>query len=94
MVDFKTRDEFLSAIMSMLVQRPDARLMLIIDSNIGLEIMQTEKSFIWSFGAVAATEKLLDDNYRTMIDANTTRRMEEIADAQMMAGAESSKGSN
>ena len=61
----KTRaTDFISAAMKFLADRPQSNVMLIVESPGGLEVLDTVSSYIWKFGLLAATEKLLDERYR------------------------------
>lgn len=67
------REEFIKAMIHMLTTRPDAHAMLIVDNGgQGLETLQTCQSFIWLFGLLHSTEKMLDERYRTILNQESS----------------------
>lgn len=95
MVQFKTRDELLTAVVDMLARRPEANIMLLVESPVGLEFLQTQQSFIWSFGVLAAAEKMFDERYRASMEPDNNKKLEDAAEADVEASiASSTKGPN
>lgn len=93
-VEAKSKEEFLNAAVAMIAARPEAHILLIIDSDRGLEMLQTKESLIWSFGVLAASEKLLDERYRAAMDAEGSRRMEAHADREIDVAINGKERSN
>lgn len=86
MVEIKSKDDFLSAVVHILANRPDANIMLLIDGNGPLEAIQTQQSFIWTFGVLAAAEKMFDERYRALMDAEANRQIEAKTNAELADG--------
>ncbi len=84
-VDMKTHEEFISGVMHMLAAKPDAKVMLLVDTGSGLEVMQTETSYVWSFGVLAAAEKRIDEQFRASMESNLSQKMEEEANRRLCA---------
>lgn len=84
-MQINTREEFISAAIQLLSRRPTANIMLIIDANEGLEVLDTQPSFIWKFGLLAAVEKMMDERYRAAMGAEEAQRKEKQANAEMEA---------
>ena len=91
MVDIKARDEFISAAMQMLAMKPDANVMIIVDSGYGLETLQSTTSPIIVFGMLRAAEKLHDESYRARIDAAANAHAEAMAETAMTQAIEAGK---
>jgi hypothetical protein len=69
MVQFESREQFLAAVMQLLAERPESRVMVLVDSDVGVERLQTEPSYIWSFGVLTTAVRSLDMEYQTLRDA-------------------------
>ena len=65
-VQIKTRDEVIPEAMRLIAQSPEAHVMIIVDTDAGPEVLQTHPSRIWSFGVLAAVEKMLDAEYKAL----------------------------
>lgn len=63
-MQFTAKDDVISEATRLIAQHPEAHVMIIVDSDAGLEVLQTHSSRIWSFGLLAEAEKMLDAEYR------------------------------
>jgi hypothetical protein len=79
-VQFKTRNELIPAIMQLFADNPEAHVMVIVDPDAGPEVIQTHPSRIWSFGLLAAAEKMLDGEYQALKDAASWKKLEAQAE--------------
>lgn len=91
-VEIKSREDFLNAVVSVLASRPNANILLLIDDNDGMQAVQTQQSFIWTFGVLAAAEKMFDEKYRAIMDAVASRAIEEKMNAELESGMNSGEG--
>ena len=77
---FKDEDEFIAAAVQLVKRRPGARVMVIVESDMGIETMATFSSFVLSFGILCAAEKLMDERYRSAMAQTSLEREERIGD--------------
>lgn len=92
MVEIKSREDFLNTVVTILASRPNANILLLIDDNSGMQAVQTQQSFIWTFGVLAAAEKMFDERYRAMMDAVVNKQIEEKMNAELESGMKAGEG--
>jgi hypothetical protein len=83
MVEIKTREDFLGALMDRLVALKEANVLVIIETPTGIETMQTVPSMVWTFGILKAALAITDERFRSTIDTEGTRQKEEALAAQI-----------
>lgn len=63
-----TREQLIQLAVQKIVSDPSLRFLIILDDNVsGVQIMPSEKSFVWLQGVISISEKLVDEGIRAFL---------------------------
>ena len=91
-MDQGEKEKFLATAVDMLSRKKNCHVLMIVESEDGLEMLQSVPSFIWTFGILASAEKKTDETYRSLMGSEDAKRRESQILAEMDALVTAQKG--
>lgn len=84
--------DFLIALGQFLAERPDARILCIVESNRGFETMRNENSPAWCIGALKMTGRVIERVIESSRDPEAELRRHHEEEAKIQTNMRTNKG--
>lgn len=88
-----SHEEFVNAITQILAQRPKSNVMVLIETEKGLEIYQSLPSPLWAYGVLRAADEVVAAQHRANLDHDLTERRQQQTEMEFQAAIDAAKGS-
>jgi hypothetical protein len=91
-MDSPGHDDFVNAVTQILAQRPKSNIMVLIETEKGLEIYQSLPSPLWAYGVLRAADEVVTAQHRANLDHELIQRRQEQTEMEFQAAVDAAKG--
>ena len=92
-MDNPAHDEFVNAVTRIMAQRPKSNIMVLIETEKGLELYQSIPSPLWAYGILRAADEVVSAQHRANLDRELLARRQEVTEMEFRAAIDAAKGS-